>query len=134
MGRKTSAFLVLVALCAAPAAPAAAATSNEPLEAGQEIIAAFEERFGFKSIFWCAEALPAIDARLAEAGSAAPVLPAIAFDASAYCLARHLPTRSPEECDQSVDAVQRLDVLYPGFSQDETARAVLDACRVFLLR
>lgn len=128
MARYVCALALLLAIPSF--ASTAPATENVPEQ--ERIVRDFEERFGFKSIFWCVEALPIIEAGLIDAGHSGAVLPALAFDASAYCLARHFPTATRGECDQSVDAVQRLEAIAPGFLRDDTARNVLDACNVYV--
>lgn len=95
-------------------------------------IASFEERFGYKSIFWCAETVEGHMGALADAGATGRALPAIAFDAAAYCRARHFPVATHAECEESLYALSQLDVLYPGFLEEEMALAVMGECRTFV--
>lgn len=120
-----------IALAAALTLAASAATAG-PHTARPDPVASFEDRFGYKSIFWCAETVEATTIALAEAAAAGRSLPAIAFDAAAYCEARHFPTASPAECDETLYALAQLDVLYPGFLGQELALSVMGSCRTFL--
>ncbi|WP_372423914.1 hypothetical protein [Salinarimonas chemoclinalis] len=116
------------------AAALALATSAlaDPRPAQPDPIASFEHRFGYKSIFWCAETVEEHMGALAEAGASGRALPAIVFDAAAYCLARHFPAATHRECEETLYALSQLDVLYPGFLQQEMALAVMGECRAFL--
>ncbi|GGK35033.1 hypothetical protein [Salinarimonas ramus] len=117
----------LVALVAAPA------PAHEPaLSPEAQLVHDFEERYGFRNVFWCADNAAGMADALSRAASGS-TLPAIAFEAPLYCRARHFPTADDAACEQSVDAVIRLDAVIPGFKGSELARGIAEACGTIVI-
>ena len=103
------------------------------IEAERSAIDQFETKYGFKNVFWCAENADFLSNTLNDSRLSGAMVPGIAFEASLYCQERHFPASTEMDCQQSLDALMKLDKIFEGFGKGEFAQNVMNLCKTFKL-
>ena len=98
------------------------------------VVKSFEERYGFRNVFWCAENADLAHGTLTKVALEGRSVPGIAFLAPPYCQERHFATTNQGDCEQSLDALYTLDKMYDGFLRGEFARDIMSLCQTYVKR